>query len=247
MPTVYAGLFTSSPGETGVLSGEVVGNNYARVELTSKMGAATLATGVAANTSAVTFSVPSGSWGLTTHLGVMDSLTIGNVLLHIPLANPMLVGAGSAAPSFAIGKITLTAGFDGVLSQLTKYLAKKWIDHLLGKAAFTAPAACYVGMFSADPTSDGSLTNEIATGGAARQSIADLMEETVLATGISVNGDSILFPTPTAGYSVTHLAVLDAVSSGNMLMRKARNSTLNVAAGSAAVRIDIGGLQLRAD
>lgn len=246
LPTAYAGLFTDSPGETGSLTEELTGGSYARIELTSKMGATTLGTGIATNSSAVTFATPAVT-SLVTHLGVMDAASAGNVLLHVPLLYPFLVGSGTTpAPSFAIGSIQLTALFDGTLSQLTKYAAKKWLDHVLGKAAFTAPTLCYLGMFSADPTSDGSLTDEIATGAYARQNISGVMGATELGTGIASNGDAVTFPSPTASYGVTYFGVLDALTTGNMLLRKARGSTLSVTQGSAAVRIDEAGLQLRA-
>ena len=246
-PTVYAGLFTAAPGETGSLTGEVAGNNYARVELTSKMGATTLATGIATNSSAVTFNAPSGDWGMLTHLGIIDASSTGNVLIYAPLLFPMLVNGSSPAPSFAIGDIII-AGLLESTQALTKYTAKKWLDHLLGKASFTQPTNCYLGMFSADPTADGTLTNEIATGGYARQIITGgIMSSTDLTSGISTNGDHITFPIPTAEYSVTHFGVMDALTTGNMLFRKARGTTLSVHVGSPAIRIDIGGFQLRAD
>jgi hypothetical protein len=247
MPTVHAALFTASPGEAGSLANEVVGGSYGRIELTSKMSATTLATGIATNSSVVTFATPSGTWGLLTYLGICDAASAGNILMYTPLQYPFLIQSGSVAPSFPIGTISLSALLTGATSGLTQYLGKKWLDHLLGKASFTAPADCYLGFFSADPTSAGSLTNEIATGGYARQNISDIMSAAELATGMSVNGANILFPAPTADYNVTYFAVLDALTVGNMLIRKARGSTLRALSGSAGVRVDVNGLRLFAD
>jgi hypothetical protein len=248
MPSVHAGLFTSSPGETGSLAGEVIGGSYARVALTAKMGATTLGTGVALNTVAVTFPSPSASWGVVTHFGVMDAASAGNVLLYMPLNFSFLVASGSAAPSFGIGAITIVGGFQGTdRDQMTQYLVKKWIDHLLGTAAFTMPTAVYLGLFSSDPTYAGILTGEVAVGGYARQNLTSVISMTDLATGIAENGDAITFPVPTASYSVTYFGVLDALTSGNMLFRQARTSTLNVRTGGARVTVQDGGLQLQAD
>ena len=243
MPSAFAALFTTTPGETGSLTGEVTGGSYARVALSAQMGAATLATGIATNTGAVTFATPSADWGMVTTLGVMDASSAGNVLAYAPLLYPTLIISGATAPSFAIGSILIAASIEG---GLTKYLAKKWLDHLLGKSAFTMPTTVYLGLLSDEPTADGTLTSEIAVGNYAREAITAIMGSTDLATGIATNGDVVEFNAPTADYSVTHFGVLDALSSGNMLMRASRLTTLNVTAGPIGVRLDEGGLQLRA-
>lgn len=244
-PTAYLAAFTASPGENGSLSAEVSGGNYARVEITSKMGATALSTGIATNTSAITFPVASAGWGTVTYLGICDASSGGNALIYFPLSEAKVVNASDPALEFVPGTITIFALLNSP-SDLTQYLAKKWLDHLLGTASFTMPTAVYLGLFSADPTSSGSLSNEIASGGYGRQAITSLMEETVLTTGIAVNDDAVAFPTPTADYDVTHYGVMDAVSAGNMLLRKARTATLNVTSGGAFVQVPPGQLILRA-
>jgi len=245
-PSTYLGLFTASPGETGSLTAEVSGGNYARVALTAKMAATVLGTGVCVNSAAVTFPVPSAAWGAITHVGVMDAATAGNVLMYFPLAEAQVKNSGDPALEFVPGSLNIFTLIADP-SQLTRYLAKKWMDHLIGIATFTAPpAGLYLGMFSADPTSTGSLSDEIASGGYGRQALTALMEETALTTGISINEDTVLFPTPTAAYSVTHFGIMDASTAGNMLFRKARTSTLIVTSGGAAVQISAGQLALRA-
>ena len=240
---VYLALLTASPGETGSLSAEVSGGDYARVELTSKMVATVLGTGIAANSAAITFPVPTAGWGAITHFAVVDASSAGNVLIYGPLAEAVVKNTSDPALEFVPASFNIFA-LSSDTSQLTQYLAKKWADHLLGVASYTAPTSIHLGMFSADPTATGSLTNEIATGGYGRQNITSLMDATELATGIAINNDSILFPTPTASYSVTHFGVMDASTSGNMLLRKARTSTLSVT--SAAVQVSAGQLSLRA-
>jgi hypothetical protein len=245
VPTTHLALFTSNPGEGGSIAGEVTGGSYARVALAGKLTATVLGTGLCVNGSAITFPSPSAAWGAVTHIGVCDASSAGNVLLYLPLQSAIIVGSGNPAPNFAINALQITSLFSDT-SQLTKYLAKKWLDHVLGIASFTAPAGVYLGMFSSDPTSDGTLTGEITSGGYARRGITSVMDAAVLATGIAANNAEIAFPNPTAAYSVTHFAVLDALTSGNMLWRKARSSTLNVRNGGAPVRIAAGQLALAA-
>lgn len=246
MPSaVYLALFTASPGETGSLTAEVSGGSYARVELTSKMAATVLGTGILTNSAVVTFAVASAAWGSITHVGVCDASSSGNVLMYMPLASAVYIGASYPALEFVPGALNI---FTNIASPdgLTQYAAKKWMDHLFGVASFTMPTNVYLAMLSADPTSAGTLTNEIATGGYGRQIITSLMDAAVLETGIAMNNDTIVFPNPTANYSVSHYGVMDAVSSGNMLLRKARGTTLSVISGGSAVSISSQKLALKA-
>lgn len=251
MPETWLALFTASPGETGSLAAELSGGGYDRVALEgaspdiAKMAATVLGTGICANDEAITFASPSSDWPAVTYCGVIDAATAGNVLLYFPLAETQVKNAGDPALEFVPGSLNIFALIDDP-SQLTQYLAKKWMDHLMGIAEFSAPSGLFLGMFGADPTSAGSLDDEIATGSYGRQAITALMEETVLTTGISINEDSIQFPSPTANYSTTHFGIMDAAAAGNMLFRKARTSTLNVTSGGAAVHIASGQLALRA-
>lgn len=248
---VYLALLTADPGEAGSLAGEVTGGSYARVELTSRMDAAILGTGVSSNNTAVTFATPSADWGTITHLAICDAASGGNALFHGPLTSSQVVSNGSVAPSFADRLITVQASSTIIESfevNATQYLAKKWLDHALGKAAWTMPPAIYLGLFTGDPTATGSLIDEVAGGSYGRQEMTSKMDVTALSTGLSSNNAAIIFASPTANWNViTHYGIMDALTSGNMLFRKARGSALNVVAGSAAVRISAAQLVLRVD
>ncbi len=79
--------------------------------------------------------------------------------------------------------------------------------------------AVYVALF-VSPVSDaeleaGTLTNEVSGGAYARQ-LAGLIAPT---DGVSSNAADITFPTATANWgTVTHVALMDAVTAGNVLM-----------------------------
>jgi hypothetical protein len=105
------------------------------------------------------------------------------------------------------------------MSQMTDYLEKKLLDHTLGKAAYTMPTTVYLALFTADPTDTGSQTNEVSAGGYARQAITSTMSAAGATSGQSTNGGAITFGPATADWgTVTHTAVLDASTAGNMLL-----------------------------
>lgn len=118
--TLYFGLFTAAPSDTG--GGTEVttaGTNYARASLacnttnfdntdnlnTTAVSAGT--NGTTRNTTVITFNAPTGTnWGSITHIGVFDAVTGGNLLIWAALTTPKTVNAGDAAPSFAQNALT---------------------------------------------------------------------------------------------------------------------------------------------
>lgn len=246
MPTTaYLGLFTTSPGETGSLAGEVSGGSYARVAITAKMAATVLGTGVAVNNATIGFATPSADWGTVAYWAVMDASSSGNVLLYGTLQTAFVVSNGDVAPSFAVGDFSVTAPSTDA-GYITQYAAKKLLDHTLGLAAWTMPTTVYLALFSSDPGATGSLAGEIATGGYGRQNLTARMDTAVLATGIATSNDAVQFPDPTADYSVTHFGVADAITAGNLLMRFSRGSTLSVVDGGNPVKFTAGRIALQA-
>ena len=99
--TLYLALYTSDPGE-GNTGTEVSGGSYARQTI-----AFTITNNLASNTSAIEFPVATGTWGTVTHIGVMDSLTTGNLLAYAQLTASKAVSAGDAL-RFPAGDIDIT-------------------------------------------------------------------------------------------------------------------------------------------
>jgi hypothetical protein len=101
----------------------------------------------------------------------------------------------------------------------TRYTQTKVLNHIFGGAAFTKPAGLYVALFTAAPSDDGGGT-EVSGGAYARVA---LPSQTVTAgaganPSTSVNPADLLFPTATADWgTVTHAAVFDAATGGNMI------------------------------
>lgn len=83
--TVYVGLFTAAPGETGGGT-EVSGGAYAR-----QSAAFTVTAGnptEAVTSAALEFPAASASWGTVTYAGVFDAASAGNLLCFAELTDP---------------------------------------------------------------------------------------------------------------------------------------------------------------
>lgn len=128
---------------------------------------------------------------------------------------------------------------------LTQYSQKATLDHLLGIAAFTMPTNIYLAAFTADPGETGSTANEVAATGYARLEITGLMSPTALGTGISTNTVAVTFPAAEADWgAVSHMAIMDAPTGGNMLAKNAMGSTRTINTGDV-LDFAIGAIQGR--
>lgn len=115
--TLYVALLTAAPSDTGGGT-EVTGGSYARVAVTSALGAwdntqAASSTAVSSGTggttrnqAAITFPAPTANWGVVTHVGIYDASTAGNLLVWSALTVSKTVNNGDAAPSFAANALT---------------------------------------------------------------------------------------------------------------------------------------------
>ncbi len=121
------------------------------------------------------------------------------------------------------------------MSDATNYLEKKLADHILGKAAYTMPVTVYLALFTADPTETGSLASEVGTGlGYARIAITADMSAANATTGTSVNSNIFTFGPASGPWGVvTHAALVDASSAGNVLAKAALTVSRNVQTGDS--------------
>jgi len=96
----------------------------------------------------------------------------------------------------------------------TNYLESKVLDHTLGVTAYAMPTT-YIGVFTAAPGETGGGT-EVTGGSYARVALSGKLGSA--SSGTTVNSADINFPTATADWgTLTHFAVFDASSGGNML------------------------------
>jgi len=105
--TVAVALFTAAPSDAGGGTEVTNANNYAR-KTTAGADWTAASSGATSNANAITFNVPSGSWGTVTHFALMDSAThgAGNMLAWSALTTPQAIGSGNTV-SFAVGDLDL--------------------------------------------------------------------------------------------------------------------------------------------
>lgn len=131
------------------------------------------------------------------------------------------------------------------MAALSDYLENKLLDFLLRGQTFTAPTTVYVGLLTAAPSDTGGGT-EASGGSYARVAVASSLAnwagtQSAASTtassgtgGTTSNNAAINFPTPSAGWgTVTHFAVYDAASAGNLLFYGALGTSKTINSGDA--------------
>lgn len=225
---IYIGLSTADPGHDGSGMVEPIGGSYARVQVNTWNAAAT-STGAArsANTSEIAFPTPSGSWGSITHFFGTDAAMGGNVLF-----------SGSCGPATVVTAepVKFSAGdLDISLSgHMSDAINEGLLDHLLKVASYTAPAAIWIALSTADPTANGGSLAEVTGGTYARKQITGWnlpASESIGGTYQSRIENSFTHEFAAAGGGkATWMAFLSAVTGGTYYGRAqlARPRTANV-------------------
>jgi len=98
------------------------------------------------------------------------------------------------------------------------FLELELLDHVLGNAAYTAPATVYIALYTVAPTDAGGGT-EVSGGAYARKDMANNATNwPAAAAGEKSNGTVITFVTATANWgTIVAFGIFDAVSGGNLL------------------------------
>lgn len=100
------------------------------------------------------------------------------------------------------------------MGALTDFLENKLLDHVLRNVAYTPPSTVYAALFTSAPGEAGGGT-EVSGGGYARQPVSFA----AAANGAASNNADIAFPVATADWgTITHVALFDAATGGNMLL-----------------------------
>jgi hypothetical protein len=128
------------------------------------------------------------------------------------------------------------------MAELSNYLENKLLDHVLRNVSYTSPTTVYVGLFTADPTDAGTGT-EVSGGSYARQ----IVSVTTATGGIVTSSADVTFPQCTASWgTVSHIGLLDALSSGNLLMHTALTTSRSIETGDV-LKISTGSLTASLD
>lgn len=141
------------------------------------------------------------------------------------------------------------------MSAMSNYLENQLVDHIFRARSFTAPSALYVALYTSDPT-DADSGTEVSGGSYARAQLdpSDSNWENTQGnntgastgtTGHTQNSVAITFPAPTANWgTITHFAIRDASSSGNMIVYGSLAVSKTVNNGDAAPSFAIGDLDV---
>lgn len=113
------------------------------------------------------------------------------------------------------------------------YLEDEILDHIFGKGSYTPPTI-YVALSTADPTDDGSGLAEPSGNGYARKSTAGA-DWNAASGGALDNANDITFAQATGSWgTITHFALMDALTAGNMLAHGALSASKAIGNGDTA-------------
>jgi hypothetical protein len=128
------------------------------------------------------------------------------------------------------------------MAELSNYLENKLLDHVLRNESYTSPTTVYVGLYTSDPGDDNSGT-EVSGGSYARQ----ILNVTTATGGIVTSSADVTFPQATAQWgTISHIGLLDAITSGNLLMHTALTTSKTVDADDV-IKINTGSLTVQLD
>jgi hypothetical protein len=137
------------------------------------------------------------------------------------------------------------------MSASSDYLEDKLLDHVLRNTAYTSPTTVYVALFNSDDSTGatselleaGTLTTE-CTGGAYTRQTATF---DAISNGSTSNSGNLTWTTASDGNwgTITHVAVMDASSAGNVLFYGAldtareilQDDTFQITAGSLTITL----------
>lgn len=135
------------------------------------------------------------------------------------------------------------------MAAASDYLETQILNWIKGTTFPAAPSAVYVGLFSSDPTDTGSAGTEVTT----TVRVAGRVAVTFGANSGSGDGTTSIsnsaivdFGASAGATTVTHFALFDAVSGGNMLVSETLTSSKTIAI-SDPVSFPIGNLTITVD
>ena len=123
--------------------------------------------------------------------------------------------------------------------EMSNYLENAVLDHFFRGESVSAPATRYVSLFSNNPQEDASGT-ELTGNGYARQSAS---------FGPPSNGTSSLnleltFESTGAWSTVSHFAIFDALTAGNMLMYSPIDTPVSVTGTGQRIVFEVGSIDI---
>jgi len=119
------------------------------------------------------------------------------------------------------------------MGSFADYWENEILDHLFGKGSYTPPTI-YVGLSTADPVDDASGLAEPSGNSYARIAMAGA-DWNVASGGMLDNANDITFPEASGSWgTLTHFALFDAASGGNMLAHGSLSVSKSIGSGDTA-------------
>jgi len=115
------------------------------------------------------------------------------------------------------------------------------IVNFMRAVAITGQAAVYVALFTSDAGLEGGVITSEVSGGSYARELAGL---SVSVDGVSANAADIIFTTATASWgTITHIALMDALTAGNVIMHSPLDAPKTVGNGDT-FKINAGDLDV---
>ncbi len=125
------------------------------------------------------------------------------------------------------------------MAEMSNYLENALINATLRNTSYTSPSTVYVGLFTTDPTDAGTGT-EVSGGSYARVAVTFGAPS----NGVSTNSGAVEFAQATGSWgTVTHIGILDALTTGNLLYHTALDVSKAIDTGDI-FKIAIGSLSV---
>ncbi len=226
---IYIGLSTANPLADASGLAEPSGGSYARIQCDDWVLASQRKT---SNASELIFATATGAWGNITHWAIFDTISAGNMLAFGELADSK---SGVNATVFSIKAGQIDVEFN--TGNISTYLANAILNHVFINATYTPPTHIYVGLaietiFDSDT---GSTITEPADASYSREQFDTW---NTASAGASSNNGDIEFAEPDVSWgTATYVALLDALTVGNMLLYAALATAKEINAGDAPISV----------
>lgn len=127
------------------------------------------------------------------------------------------------------------------MSAASDYLENAVLDHVLKNTAYPQPTNLYIGLWTADNgLEQGTQTGEVSGGSYVRK----LVTFGAAVGGSASNNVTVTFDAATANWgTITHVAVMDALSAGNVLFHGAVTTSKTIESGDT-FQISTGNLTI---
>ena len=126
------------------------------------------------------------------------------------------------------------------MSEMSNHLENALINAVLRNTSYTSPTTTYLALYTSDPT-DADTGTEITGGSYVRQAITFGAPS----NGTSTNSAAVEFPQATADWGIiSHVAIRDAVTSGNLLFHTALDASKTINNGDV-FKITAGNLSVQ--